>query len=70
MDALKKFFSKEPVKRAAKTFLQAAVAYLATNLATDINAGSSITKQLLIGLILSAIAAGLAAVMNLETKEE
>ncbi len=59
---------KETMKRAARTFVQAAVGYLAANLVAC--AGSdfsdwSVVKTALMGLGVSAVAAGLAAVMNL-----
>lgn len=63
----KEIIMKETIKRAARTFLQAAVGYIATNLA--IYAGEfsdmNVLKTALIGLCVSAVAAGLAAVMNL-----
>ncbi len=63
-------FTKETVKRMARTFLQAAVAYIVVNLVTvDFSSGKEVVKSALIGLCVSAISAGLAAVMNLEKKE-
>ncbi len=60
MNILKKTY----VKRALRTFLQTAVGYIAVNIATtDLN-----VKSAVIGLAVSAVAAGVAAVMNL--KEE
>lgn len=51
---------KTYIRRALRTFLQTAIGYISVNLATvDITAKSAIT-----GLAVSAIAAGLAAVMN------
>lgn len=62
-------FTKNTFKRAARTFLQAAVAYGAANIAIiDFNADVDIIKNTLIGLFISAVAAGLAAAMNLEEK--
>lgn len=63
---------KETIKRALRTFVQAAVGYIATNFV--MYAGSdfsdmSVVKTVLVGLGVSAIAAGLAAVMNLPKKE-
>ena len=55
---------KTYVKRALRTFLQTAVGYIAVNIAaTDLN-----VKSAVIGLAVSAVAAGVAAVMNI--KEE
>lgn len=55
---------KNTVKRAVKTFIQAALGYAAAN-AAGIVGGDGITKDALAGLLVSAIAAGLAALMNL-----
>ncbi len=60
MNILKKTY----VKRALRTFLQTAVGYIAVNIATtDLS-----VKSAVLGLAVSAISAGVAAVMNL--KEE
>ena len=60
MNILKKTY----VKRALRTFLQTAVGYIAVNIAaTDLS-----VKSAILGLAISAISAGVAAVMNL--KEE
>ena len=62
-------FTKETLKRALRTFAQAAAGYIAANLIlidfTDLN----LAKSALTGLAVSAIAAGLAAIMNLEGGE-
>lgn len=63
---------KETLKRAARTFVQAAVGYIAANFV--MYAGSdfsdlSVLKTVLMGLGVSAVAAGLAAVMNLPKAE-
>lgn len=66
-----KTFTKETLKRAARTFLQAAVAYIAVNLVTvDFTSGKEVAKSALIGLGISALSAGLAAVMNLQSAAE
>lgn len=58
------FFKKNCVKRAIRTFFQTAMGYIAVNIAaTDINVRSAA-----VGLAVSAVAAGISAVMNL--KEE
>ena len=55
---------KTYVKRALRTFLQTAVGYIAVNIAaTDLT-----VKSAILGLAVSAVAAGVAAVMNI--KEE
>ena len=55
---------KTYVKRALRTFLQTAVGYIAVNIAaTDLT-----VKSAVIGLAVSAVSAGAAAVMNI--KEE
>ncbi len=55
-------FKKPCVKKAVRTFIQTAVGYIAVNIAaTDLT-----VKSAALGLAVSAIAAGLAAVMNLK----
>lgn len=61
-ESIKKFFSREPVKRAIRTFLQAAAGYIAVNVA----AFDFTMKNAVVGFVAASIAAGLAAVMNLE----
>lgn len=61
-------FTKETWRRALRTFLQAAVSYIAVNLlAVDFTSESEILTSALLGLAASALASGIAAVMNLET---
>ena len=58
------------VKRALRTFLQAALAYIAVNAAVvDFTDSRAAIRSALLGLAVSAVAAGLAAAMNLEQKE-
>lgn len=60
-------FTKETLKRAGRTFIQAAIAYIGVNIAVvDFSSGKDVVKTSLIGLGVSAVAAGIAAVMNLE----
>ena len=59
---MKEFLKKEPVKRAIRTFIQAAAGYIAGNLGAD----TLTTRTAVLGLIASAIAAGIAAAMNAE----
>lgn len=62
-------FTKETLRRALRTFIQAFVAYVAANLfVVDFSAGVEVWKSALIGVLMSALAAGMAAVMNLEKK--
>lgn len=65
---------KEWLYRALRTFLQAMLGYLAANLVatvTQIDAGDGkMLTNTLLGLLASAIAAGIAALMNREKKEE
>lgn len=64
-------FSKETFRRAARTFFQAALAYIAVNLVLiDFSDSNEAVKTAVIGLLVSALAAGLAAAMNLEEKGE
>ncbi|MBQ9228781.1 MAG: hypothetical protein IJ168_08130 [Eubacterium sp.] len=68
-------FTKQTAKKALRTFIQAALAYIAVNIAiVDFTSGKEAARSALIGLAVSATAAGLAAVMNLEkqypTEEE
>ena len=63
-------FTKETWRRALRTLLQTAVAYLAANLCVvDFTAEGEVLTSALIGLFVSALAAGIAAVMNLEKPE-
>ena len=63
-------FTKETLRRAARTFVQAAISYVAVNLAV-VNFGESkeVIKSAVVGLAVSALAAGVSAVMNLEPKD-
>lgn len=61
-------FTKETAKRMVRTFLQAVIGYIVANLAiVDFSSGKDVAKSALVGLIVSAIAAGLSAVMNLQS---
>ena len=60
-------FTKETLRRAARTFLQTAIGYIAVNVAVvDFTATDEVLYSSLTGLIVSAIAAGIAAIMNAE----
>lgn len=59
---MREFFKREPVKRAIRTFIQAAAGYIAVHVATlDFT-----TDRAIVAFIAAALAAGLAAIMNLE----
>ena len=64
---------KETIRRAFRTFVQTAIGYIVTNIAIlsdpETLQNTDILKTTIIGLIISAISAGLAAVMNLPKKE-
>lgn len=64
---------REAIIRAARTFIQAAAGYIATNLVYIVSSNSEdidYLKTALAGLCVSAIAAGLAAIMNLPKKNK
>ena len=59
-------FNKECLRRAWRTFIQAAVAYITVNIVLiDFSGEKSVVKSAVTGLIVSAVSAGLAAVMNI-----
>lgn len=59
--------SKVCLKRALRTFIQAFLGYVVVHLALiDFSDGKEAVKSALLGLAVSSIAAGLAAVMNLK----
>lgn len=61
------FFKKNCVKRALRTFVQTAIGYLAVNIAVvDFSADKAALKSCLVGLGVSAVSAGISAVMNLK----
>lgn len=63
--------TKNTLKRAGRTFIQTAVSYIAVNLvAIDFATSKEAIKSTLIGLMVSAGAAGISAVMNLEKNNE
>ena len=62
-------FTRETLRRAWRTFIQTALAYLVANVCmVDFSAGKDVVYSALMGLAVSAGAAGVAAVMNLEKK--
>jgi len=63
---MKEFIKKEFIRRAIRTFIQAAAGYVAVNVVTlDFTAENAVK-----GFIISAIAAGIAAAMNYERTED
>ena len=66
-------FTKETARRVLRTFIQAAVGFIASNVVLQVSGvewtDAGTIKTAVIGLIASALAAGAAAVMNLEPKE-
>lgn len=53
------------LKRAVRTFVQTAIGYISVNIvAVDWSADRSVIKTAIIGVGVSAVAAGLAAVIN------
>ena len=61
-------FTKETGKRMLRTFIQTIIGYIAVNLAiVDFTAEKEVIKSALIGLVISALSAGLSAIMNLQS---
>ena len=62
--------TKETLKRALRTFVQAFISYIIVNYAVvDMSGDKATIQQAVIGLVMSAVAAGFSALMNLEKKE-
>ena len=62
--------TKETLYRAFRTFLQAAGGYVVANVACiSFTDDIDIVKRAVIGLVVSATAAGIAALMNLENED-
>ncbi len=64
---------KEMLKRALRTFVQAALGYLCANLAVSVSgvsSGNESLRSVIITLFTAAVACGLSAVMNLPKKGE
>ena len=63
----------EMLKRAARTFVQAAAGYLSANLVVVFASGEVLNgdyiKTAVAGLLMSAVAAGLAAIMNMPRRK-
>lgn len=71
---MKKTFTKNCLIRALRTFLQTVAGYAVTNAALYLGGmdygDGDMLKNAAIGLAVSAISAGLAAVMNMEQKQQ
>lgn len=64
-------FTKETARRMLRTFIQAAAGFLATTgISVFATNDYNVSKNIIIGLIGSAVAAGMAAVMNLEENND
>ncbi len=63
---------KEMLKRAGRTFLQAFIGFVAVNLTASFTGitDSEMLGETVVAFIASAVAAGIAAVMNMPKKEE
>ena len=63
-------FTRETTRRALRTCLQVAAGTIAANLAlVDWNSSPDVLRHALVGLLATALATGIAAVMNLEDDE-
>lgn len=63
---MKEFLKREPVKRALRTFVQAVAGYIVVNVVTlDFSSNNAVK-----GFIIAAIAAGIAAAMNIKKTGE
>lgn len=61
--------NKKWLKRAYRTFFQTAIGYITVNIAmVDFSSSKDVLKSTLIGLGVSAIAAGISAAMNLNER--
>ena len=59
--------TKETLPRAGRTFLQSALAYITVNAVyINLTGNKASDKSAIIGLLVSAVSAGIAAAMNLE----
>ena len=67
-------FTRVCLKRTLRTFLQTAIGYVITNISLSLTgidfADEDVLKNALIGLAVSAISAGAAAVMNMKTGDD
>ena len=62
--------TKTTLKRAGRTFIQSALAYITVNLMyINFTDDKVSVKSAVTGLLIAAVSAGISAVMNLEKKE-
>ena len=62
--------TKTTLKRAGRTFIQSALAYITVNVMyINFNDDKVSVKSAVTGLLIAAVSAGISAVMNLEKKE-
>lgn len=62
--------TKTTLKRAGRTFIQSALAYITVNVMyINFTDDKVSVKSALTGLLIAAVSAGISAVMNLEKKE-
>lgn len=72
MKWLRELYSREPIKRAVRTFIQTASSSFAVNFAalSFIDMDDKALKAALASIVAASIAAGIAAAMNPEKKED
>lgn len=74
MKKLNLCITKNCLIRALRTFLQTAIGYVITNVALKLSgvdfSDKNMVKNVLIGLAISALSAGAAAVMNIEKADK
>lgn len=74
MKKLNLCITKNCLIRALRTFLQTAIGYVITNVALNLSgvdfSDKNMVKNVLIGLAVSALSAGAAAVMNIEKADK
>ncbi len=74
MKKLNLCITKNCLIRALRTFLQTAIGYVITNVALNLSgvdfSDKNMVKNVLIGLAISALSAGAAAVMNIEKADK
>ena len=67
-------FTRECLRRTLRTFLQTAIGYLITNISLALTgidfADGDVLKNTLMGLAVSALSAGAAAVMNMKIGDD
>lgn len=63
---------KEMIKRTCRTFVEAALGYIAANLVVTVSESrdTGVLRTAAVGLIMSSVAAGLAAILNLPRETE